>query len=114
MQKSRSFGVWLCIVPLSASSVSWASMFDIQFWNGSTPRGDWAAPIIDTGSGYKVNDVTYWPLGATIHAYDITLDADPFISASVDVVNNTPLTQTYTLIFTLPISPAITTGSPIV
>jgi len=54
MQKSRSFGVWLCILPLLASSVSWASMFDIQFWNGSTPRGDWAAPIIDTGHASRL------------------------------------------------------------
>ena len=114
MQRStRKFGVWLWIMPLLASSVSWASMFDIQLWNGTTAHWDWSAPIIDTGSGYKVDDVTYSPLGATLRAYNITLESDPFISASVDVVNNTALTQTYTLIFTMPISPPITPGSRI-
>ena len=109
----RKFGVWLWIMPLLASSASGASMFDIQLWNGDTQRGDWTSPVIDTGGGYMVNDATYSPIGATIHTYNITLDSDPFISASVDVVNNTLLTQTYTLIFTLPISPAITSGSRI-
>jgi hypothetical protein len=114
MQSSmRKFGVWLWIMPLLASSASWASMFDIQLWNGSTESGNWASPIIDTGSGYKVSDVTYSPSGAIVHAYNMTMGYDPFISASVDVVNNTALTQTYTLIFTLPISPPITPGSRI-
>ena len=61
--------------------------------------------------GYKVNDITYNAPGASLFCYNMTLAYDPFISASVDVNNNTASVQNYTLIFTLPISLAITGGS---
>jgi hypothetical protein len=72
---------------------------------------EWTPAIIDTGSGYKINDVTYTMPVASVFFHDVTLSSDPFISASVDVVNNTTTVQNYTLIFTLPIAPPITGGS---
>jgi hypothetical protein len=110
----RKCGAWLCVLPVLASSLSWAAdpptSLDVKLWNGSSMY-EWTPAIISTGSGYTINDVTYHPPGASLYCYNVSLDFDPFISASVDVVNNTALTQTYTLIFTLPIAPAITTGS---
>jgi hypothetical protein len=111
----RKYGVWLAVLPLLASFVAQGQLpsLDIKLWDGATSLGDWKPPVIDTGTGYSVNNVTYTPGPATLSLYNTTVGYDPFISASVDVVNNTASVQTYTLIFTLPISPAITTGSRI-
>ena len=112
MQKLlRKCGTWLCVLPTLASSLSWAadgpSSLDIRLWNGGSMH-EWTPAIVDTGSGLKINDVTYTAPGASLFFHDVTLSSDPFISASVDVLNNTAAIQSYTLIFTLPISPAIT------
>ena len=113
LQKSmRKCGIWLAVLPVLASSFAQAqSALNIHLWINGASAGQWTPAIINTGSGYMVNDVHYNPVGASIFCYNMTLDFDPFISASVDVVNNTASVQNYTLIFTLPISPAITPDS---
>jgi len=114
MRKSmRKFGLWLWILPALVSSLTGAAAanLQIQLWDGPTLMGQWNPLIISTGTGYKVNDIGYNPSGASIFCHDMTLDYDPFLSASVDVANLTGTVQTYTLIFTLPISPSITGGT---
>src|SRR5262245_22685192 len=111
---------WLRRCALSLTVLLLASTFaqaqltlDIKLLQGGTTIGEWHPPIINTGSGYMVPDVTYNPTGASISCYNMTVGFDPFISASVNVVNNTTSIQNYTLIFTLPISPAVVGGSRI-
>jgi len=119
MQNSiRRYGVWLAVLPVLVSSLSWAgpltnATLDIKLWTGGANMREWTPSILDTGTGYKVNDVGYSPPGVDVLCYNMTMDYDPFISASVDVINNTASIQHYTLIFTLPISPQILTGSRI-
>jgi hypothetical protein len=107
----RKYAVWLTALPVLAASFAQAQSLDVKIWTGSTLSGGWALPVINTGSGYVVNNVNYNPGGAvSIFCHDMTVGFDPFISASVDVINNTASVQNYTLIFTLPIS-AITGGT---
>jgi hypothetical protein len=44
-------------------------------------------------------------------SWDVTVKQDPFIDGIIAVTNNTAATQTYTIIFTLPVAPAITPSS---
>jgi hypothetical protein len=44
-------------------------------------------------------------------SWDVTVKEDPFIDGIIAVTNNTAFTQTYTVIFTSPVSPAITPSS---
>jgi hypothetical protein len=44
-------------------------------------------------------------------SWDVTVKEDPFIDGVFAVTNNTGSTQTYTIIFTLPVSPAVTPSS---
>src|SRR4051812_38309554 len=91
---------------------SQSSTLDIRLLLDGTSVGQWSPALIDTGSGYIINNVGYTvPNAASLYFHDMSVDNDPFISASVDVVNNTAFVQNYTLIFTLPVSPAITGGS---
>src|SRR4051794_19936234 len=115
MQRSiRKFGIWLCVFPALASSLSWAvpapSNLDIQFWVGNT-MSEWTPTILGSGDSHWLNNTTNSVAGATISWYNTTVNFDPFISSSVDVVNTSGSVQNYTFIFTLPISPAITSGS---
>jgi hypothetical protein len=116
MQKSmRKYQGCLRILAVLALSLSWADAqqtLDIRLLEGGTTVGEWRPAIINTGSGYVINDVTYNPAGANMRCYNMSVGFDPFISASVDVINTTASLQNYTLIFTLPISP-ITGGSRI-
>ena len=111
MRKCRA---WLMVLPLLASCIAQAAgNLDIKLSIGAN-NYSWTPAILDAGDGtYKVNDVSYNPLGASLFCYNMTLDYDPFISASVDVVNNTLAVQNYTLTFTLPISPALPFSSVI-
>jgi hypothetical protein len=110
----RKYAVWLTVLPVLAASFAQAQpTLEVELSNGGTTMGDWYAPIINTGSGYIINDVTYNPVGASVRCYNMSVGFDPFISASVDIINNTASIQNYTLIFTLPFSPAITSGSHI-
>ena len=116
MQKSirnRWVGLWVLL--LLALSLTWADAqtFDVQLWNGGVKRGEWNPTLISMGdgSGYRIDDTTYNPIGARVDLYNVTMNYDPFISASVDVVNNTLATQSYTLIFTLPLGPPVAPGS---
>src|SRR2546423_9957234 len=111
LQSMRKYAVWLTVLPVLAASFAQAQTLDIKLLMGGTAAGEWHPAIISTGSGYMVNNVSYNPFGASIYCYNMTLDYDPFLSASVDVQNNTTAVQNYTLIFTLPIAPAIFTGS---
>jgi PEP-CTERM motif len=109
---TRKYWVWLTVLPVIASSFAQAqSTLDIKLSIGGTLAGEWHPPIINTGSSYIINDVHYNPVGASLFCYNMSVGFDPFISASVDVINNTASIQTYSLTFTLPISPAITIGS---
>jgi len=104
---------WLLVLPLLAASFAQAATIDIKLSDGSH-NWEWTPAIVDDGhGGYKVNDISYNPGAASVTCYNMSLDYDPFISASVDVVNNTAGVQNYTLTFTLPISPAVTPGSKI-
>ena len=49
--------------------------------------------------------------GLLLDSWNMFLDEDPVISGIVAVTNNTAVTQQYTLIFTLPIAPAIPGGT---
>jgi PEP-CTERM motif len=109
----RRYAFPLALLLLASSFAQAQLTLDIKLLQGDTTIGEWHPPIINTGSGYMVNDVTYRPSGATVSCYNMTVGFDPFISASVNVVNNTTSIQNYTLIFTLPISPAILGGSRI-
>lgn len=63
-----------------------------------------------SGGGVSTN----WADGTfDLDSWSVFVDTDPVISASFDVVNNTGATQWYTMIFTLPIAPAITPSSVI-
>ncbi len=111
------FCVWVCVLPLLVSSLAWADplpvnpTLDIKLWIGSTMR-EWTPQILDAaGGGYKVDDISYSPPGASLFCYNMTLNYDPFISASADILNNTASIQHYTLLFSIPISPAITPAS---
>jgi hypothetical protein len=101
---------WLTVLSALASSPSWADpalgSLDIQFSVGSSNE-QWTAPIVSIGNGWGVNDGTNNWGGATLSWHNVGINYDPYMSASVNVVNNTAFTQTYTLIFTMPI------GSPI-
>ena len=111
--RNHCVGLWVLLS--LALSLTWADAqtFDVQLWNGGVKKGDWTPTLISMGDGggYTIADTSYNPIGTDIRLYNVTLSYDPFISASVDVVNNTLATQSYTLLFTLPISPAITGGS---
>src|SRR5258705_231849 len=103
----RNCRVWLSVLPLLLVSFAQAGTLDIRLSDG-THSWEWTPTIIDTGNGTgKVNDVTYNPLGASLFCHDMTLDFDPFISASFDIVNNTLAVQNYTLTFILPILPIL-------
>src|SRR5262245_57069335 len=83
----RKYAVWLTVLPVLASSLAQAAQtLDISLTMGSNYT-EWHPAIISTTNGYRVNDVTYNPFGTSIRCYDMTVDFDPFISASVDVVN---------------------------
>jgi len=57
-----------------------------------------------SGSGASVN----WGGGTfDIDSWNMFIDSDPVVSGGVLVTNNTAATQWYTMIFTLPIAPAI-------
>jgi hypothetical protein len=107
----RKYGIWLTILPVLASSFARAQFLDIRLLENGASVGDWHPAIINTGNGYMVNNVSYTAPGATINCYNMTLGYDPFLSASVDVVNTTAANQNYTLIFTLPLSTSILGGS---
>jgi PEP-CTERM motif len=107
----RKYWVCLTLLPLLTSSfVQAQSTLDIKLSIGGTAAGEWHPAIINTGNGYIINNVHYNPVGASLYCYDMSVGFDPFISASVDVINNTASIQNYSLTFTLPISP-ITIGS---
>src|SRR6266705_442266 len=87
LQSIRKSVAWLAVLPVLASSFAQAqSALNIHLWINGTSAGQWTPAIINTGSGYMVNDVSYHPAGASIFCYNMTLDFDPFISASVDVI----------------------------
>src|SRR5947207_1253372 len=100
MRKCR---VALVALPLLVTCIAQAaSTLDIKLSVGAN-NYEWTPTILAVGDGtYKVNDVGYNPSGSSLFCYNMTLDYDPFISASVDVVNNTLAVQNYTLTFTLP------------
>jgi hypothetical protein len=99
------YAVWLALLSVLASSFAQAQQpLNIQLSDG-VHTWDWTPTVIDTGNGYKVNDVSYNVPGTTLLCSNITLAYDPFISASVDVINNTLAIQNYTLTFTLPVGP---------
>jgi hypothetical protein len=81
------------------------STLDITLSVGNTSEGEWHPTLIDTGSGYNASNVNYSVADASLLFHYLSVDMDPFISASVDVVNTTASVQTYTLIFTLPVGP---------
>ena len=100
----RKYRASLIALPLLVSCIAQAaSTLDIRLSVGAN-NYEWTPAILAVGDGtYKVNDVGYNPPGSSLLCYNMTLDYDPFISASVDVVNNTLAVQNYTLTFTLPI-----------
>jgi hypothetical protein len=104
---------WLTALSALASSPSWAVPapgLDFQFTVGGNTE-TWSSPILSTTNGWTINDgSTDWG-GSTLSWNHVTLNYDPFISASVNVVNNTAFTQTYTLTFTMRIGSPILGGS---
>ncbi len=72
-------------------------------WNGS-PQGE--ANGNGTYSFVGQQTTSGWTVD-----WNMTVDPDPLINAGLVVTNNTALTQTYTLIATLPIAPPIPGGT---
>src|SRR5690349_12484313 len=104
----RGYAVLLTVLAVISSSLAQAQQtLDVKMYTGVS-MWEWHPPIIDLGNGtFVINNVTYNPSGASVFCHDMSGGWDPFLSASVDVVNNTATTQIYTLIFTLPISPIV-------
>ena len=97
--------LFLTVLSLIVCSLAQAQpTLDIKLSNGAS-TWEWHPAIVATTNGFAVNDVSYNPNGVKIDCYNMTLAFDPFISASVDVLNNTLAIQTYTLTFTLPVAP---------
>ncbi|HSU54653.1 MAG TPA: PEP-CTERM sorting domain-containing protein [Candidatus Dormibacteraeota bacterium] len=84
---------------------------DISLSVNGSAAGEWKPAIIQTASNSIVNNVGYTTANASLWFHDISVDSDPSISASVDVVNTTGSVQTYDLIFSMLVSPAITGSS---
>ena len=108
----RKCWVWLTVLPVLVSSIAQAQLtLDIDLSVNGTSVGHWTPSIVDTGSGYKIYDVTYNVPGSSLTFSNVTMATDPFISASVDVLNNTAGVQNYTLTYTLPIIAVVSPGS---
>src|SRR5436305_263781 len=90
----RNYVLCLAAVPLLAASFAQGQSLNIKLWTGGTFTGGWSPAIINTGSGYVVNNVSYNPASANVFCHDMTVGFDPFISASVDIVNTTTAIQT--------------------
>jgi hypothetical protein len=102
----RKCAVLLTVLPVFVASFAQAQQqtLDIKLSNGVN-TWEWHPAIIATTNGFAINDVSYNPTGTKVDCYNMTVAFDPFISASVDVLNNTLSVQNYTLIFTLPVAP---------
>ena len=66
-----------------------------------------------TASCAGTNAVVGGGEGLRLDSWSLFLDSDPVVSASVAVTNLSAVTQQYTLLFTLPVSPAIPGGTVI-
>lgn len=69
---------------------------------------------VDNGDGtYSYTGAATPPSGGSGWnlSWDVTVKEDPFIDGVFAVTNNTGSTQTYTIVFTLPVTPAITPSS---
>jgi len=98
--------LFLTVLSVIVSSLAQAQpTLDVTLSNGAN-TWEWHPAIVNTTNGYVVNDVSYNPSGVKIDLYDTTIAFDPFVSASVNVQNNTAVVQTYILTVTLPV-PAI-------
>jgi hypothetical protein len=107
---SRVLGLGLLSIALHGfvwQAYSQNSTLDITLSINGTAAGAWYPSLIASGDHYVVNNVGYTnaSAGYALYFHDMSMDLDPSISASVDVVNTTTSVQNYTLIFTLPISP---------
>jgi hypothetical protein len=108
----RKNAAWLAILPLFAASVAQAQpAVGVQLTSGGT-TWDWNPTASSTsGNDFAISNVTYSPPNLfTLTISNITFSTDPFMSASVDVQNNTLAVQSYDLIFTTPVSPSITSS----
>ena len=101
---------WLALAGLScvlsANSTLAAPMLDLQVeWN----TGTWnpAGPLAGTGSGPVYNYAGSHTTSAWKLDWNINADPDPFVNANLVITNNSAVTQTFTTIVVLPISPAL-------
>jgi hypothetical protein len=101
----------LGILSLALHGFVWQSQaqqtLDIHLQINGADAGAWYPSLVSSGDHYIINNVGYTNTfaGYQLYFHDVSLDLDPSISASVDVVNTTASVQTYTLIYTLPVSP---------
>jgi PEP-CTERM motif len=106
--------VCLAILPvLLVSNIAQAQVtLDVDLLINGANAGHWTPPVYSTGPGtYRIYDTTYNMPGTSLTLSNVSLETDPFISASVDVINNTAGVQNYTLIFTLPIVAVVSPGA---
>src|SRR5260370_42452436 len=69
----RRYAVWLTVLPELASSFAQSQQtLDIKLLQGGTTIGEWHPPIINTGSGYMLTDLTYNPLALTMRGCNMT------------------------------------------
>jgi hypothetical protein len=105
----RKCALWITVLLLIASTFAQAQQtLDIRLSTNGTMAGEWYPQIINTGTNYIINNTSYTVggVGGTSLTFsNVVLDYDPSISATVNVVNNTTNVQTYTLFFSLPVSP---------
>src|SRR5690606_42131409 len=67
---------------------------------------------VDNGDGtFGYSGATSGTSGGWNLSWSVTAKEDPFIDGVFAVTNNTGTTQTYTIVFTLPIAPPITPSS---
>lgn len=115
LSKCRLFFTILPLVVSSivVSSIAQAQQLNIDLMINGTSAGHWSPAIVNTGTGLGIYDITYPIAGGSLTVSNVSLATDPFISASVDVLNNTAGSQNYTLIFTLPIVAVASPGSKV-
>ncbi len=83
------------------------------FMNGNWVWGADPEAVRNGDGTYTVADGEYSSAGNayTLRWWDMEFNTDPFISGNSAVTNNTGVTQTFTLLFTLPIAPPVTPSS---
>ncbi len=95
---------------LAAASGNWAGSTTGSGWGQISDYGDWEVPGADgTWEGYQYTG-GYNPGAGWGVSWNVVFNADPFVTANLSVTNTSAITQTFSILMSLPIAPAL--GSP--